>query len=110
MSNSHNHRISQSNFNPGSADHLPAGAHAHVRADAVHVTLGSRAVLTDVLGYGPDRIGDLADEVIYTPPTEEYLQPFTTIVPLQLLAYHISDLRGCDVDQPRNLAKSVTVE
>ncbi len=63
-----------------------------------------------ITAEGDDRIGDLADEVIYTPPTEEYLQPFTTIVPLQLLAYHIAVLRGCDVDKPRNLAKSVTVE
>jgi glucosamine--fructose-6-phosphate aminotransferase (isomerizing) len=63
-----------------------------------------------ITAEGDDRIGELADEVIYTPPTEEYLQPFTTIVPLQLLAYHIAVLRGCDVDKPRNLAKSVTVE
>jgi glucosamine--fructose-6-phosphate aminotransferase (isomerizing) len=46
----------------------------------------------------------------FTPPAEEYLQPFTTIIPLQLLAYHIAVLRGGDVDKPRNLAKSVTVE
>ena len=44
------------------------------------------------------------------PPVPEFLSPIVNIVPLQLLAYHISDLRGCDVDQPRNLAKSVTVE
>ena len=56
------------------------------------------------------RIAELADDVIYTPDVPEYLQIFTTIVPLQLLAYHIAVLRGCDVDKPRNLAKSVTVE
>jgi len=44
------------------------------------------------------------------PETEEILSPLVTIVPLQLLAYHIAILRGCNVDQPRNLAKSVTVE
>jgi len=48
--------------------------------------------------------------VIYVPPTVDCLQPLLTVVPLQLLAYHIAVLRGCDVDKPRNLAKSVTVE
>ncbi|QDU95630.1 glutamine--fructose-6-phosphate transaminase (isomerizing) [Lignipirellula cremea] len=52
----------------------------------------------------------LADEVIYTPHVEEFLQPIISVAPLQLLAYHIAVLRGCDVDKPRNLAKSVTVE
>ncbi len=51
-----------------------------------------------------------ADDVILVPEAPEYLQPLTCIVPLQLLAYHIALLRGCDVDKPRNLAKSVTVE
>ena len=51
-----------------------------------------------------------ADRVIYVPGTIELLNPLVTIIPLQLLAYHIAVLRGCDVDQPRNLAKSVTVE
>jgi len=51
-----------------------------------------------------------ADEVIFVPYVSEFLQPLVTVVPLQLLAYHIALLRGCDVDKPRNLAKSVTVE
>jgi glucosamine--fructose-6-phosphate aminotransferase (isomerizing) len=51
-----------------------------------------------------------ADAVIVVPKTHELLSPFLTVLPLQLLAYHIALLRGCDVDQPRNLAKSVTVE
>ena len=51
-----------------------------------------------------------ADEVIVVPDVPEYLQPLVAVVPLQLLAYHIALLRGCDVDKPRNLAKSVTVE
>lgn len=50
------------------------------------------------------------DHCIFVPPTNEMLLPILTVVPLQLLAYHISVRRGCDVDQPRNLAKSVTVE
>ncbi len=57
-----------------------------------------------------DRIADLVDDVIYVPDVPEYLQPLITSIPLQLLAYHIAVLRGCDVDKPRNLAKSVTVE
>src|SRR3989454_3196787 len=59
---------------------------------------------------GDDRIADLADEVLFVPRTHELLSPVVVTVPLQLLAYHIAKLRGCDVDQPRNLAKSVTVE
>jgi glucosamine--fructose-6-phosphate aminotransferase (isomerizing) len=50
------------------------------------------------------------DDVISVPLVEDYLQPIISVVPLQLLAYHIAVLRGCDVDKPRNLAKSVTVE
>jgi len=53
---------------------------------------------------------DRADEVIFVPQVPEYLQPLVMAVPLQLLAYHIALLRDCDVDKPRNLAKSVTVE
>jgi glucosamine--fructose-6-phosphate aminotransferase (isomerizing) len=51
-----------------------------------------------------------ADHIIEIPETVELLAPILEIVPLQLLAYHIAVRRGCDVDQPRNLAKSVTVE
>jgi glutamine---fructose-6-phosphate transaminase (isomerizing) len=51
-----------------------------------------------------------ADDVIYVPQTAECLTPLLAVVPLQLLAYHIAVMRGCDVDKPRNLAKSVTVE
>jgi glutamine---fructose-6-phosphate transaminase (isomerizing) len=59
---------------------------------------------------GDRRIQDLADHVLYVPRTPELLSPVVVTVPLQLLAYHIAKLRDCDVDQPRNLAKSVTVE
>ena len=55
-------------------------------------------------------VQERADEVIFVPDVPEYLQPLVTAIPLQLLAYHIAVLRGCDVDKPRNLAKSVTVE
>jgi glucosamine--fructose-6-phosphate aminotransferase (isomerizing) len=59
---------------------------------------------------GDEGIADLADHVLYVPRTPELLSPVVVSVPLQLLAYHIAKIRGCDVDQPRNLAKSVTVE
>jgi glucosamine--fructose-6-phosphate aminotransferase (isomerizing) len=53
---------------------------------------------------------DLADHVIEIPETEELLVPLLATIPLQLLSYHMAVMRGCNVDQPRNLAKSVTVE
>lgn len=59
---------------------------------------------------GDKEIGHKADDVLFVPATIDCLQPLLTVVPLQLLAYHIAVLRGCDVDKPRNLAKSVTVE
>jgi glutamine---fructose-6-phosphate transaminase (isomerizing) len=59
---------------------------------------------------GDEEIKEAADHVLYIPPAPEELAPILEIVPLQLLAYHIAVRRGCDVDQPRNLAKSVTVE
>jgi len=59
---------------------------------------------------GDDEIKEAADHVLYIPSAPEELSPILEIVPLQLLAYHIAVRRGCDVDQPRNLAKSVTVE
>jgi glucosamine--fructose-6-phosphate aminotransferase (isomerizing) len=59
---------------------------------------------------GDEEIKESADHVLYVPSAPEELSPILEIVPLQLLAYHIATLRGCDVDQPRNLAKSVTVE
>jgi len=59
---------------------------------------------------GDDEIKEAADYVVYIPPAPDELSPILEIVPLQLLAYHIAVRRGCDVDQPRNLAKSVTVE
>ncbi len=63
-----------------------------------------------VANEGDQKIQNYADHVIYVPTTSQALTPLLTVIPLQLLAYHIAVLRGCDVDQPRNLAKSVTVE
>jgi glucosamine--fructose-6-phosphate aminotransferase (isomerizing) len=59
---------------------------------------------------GDTDIAKLADHVIFIPQTLSVLQPMLSVIPLQLLAYHVAVMRGCDVDQPRNLAKSVTVE
>jgi glutamine---fructose-6-phosphate transaminase (isomerizing) len=59
---------------------------------------------------GDKHIHEVAEHVVYVPDVPENLQPLVTVVPLQLLAYHAAVLRGCDVDKPRNLAKSVTVE
>ncbi|MDD2689301.1 MAG: glutamine--fructose-6-phosphate transaminase (isomerizing) [Candidatus Omnitrophica bacterium] len=64
------------------------------------------AIVTD----GDEKIKGLTKEVIYIPKIDEFFSPLIVALPLQLLAYHIAIKRGCDVDQPRNLAKSVTVE
>ena len=68
---------------------------------------GRVIVLTD---RDPADLGGMADEVIRVPRVSELLQPIVNVIPLQLLAYFVGLRRGCDVDQPRNLAKSVTVE
>jgi glucosamine--fructose-6-phosphate aminotransferase (isomerizing) len=73
-----------------------------VRARGGHVI----AIATE----GNRRIGDLAQHTFFVPDVPEPLQPLLTVVPLQLIAYHAAVLRGCNVDKPRNLAKSVTVE
>ena len=63
-----------------------------------------------VVTEGDEQVRDLADHIIEVPETLECLTPLLTTIPLQLLSYHIAVMRGCNVDQPRNLAKSVTVE
>jgi glutamine---fructose-6-phosphate transaminase (isomerizing) len=73
------------------------------------VTARSGRVIA-VATEGNEQIRELVEHVIYVPSAPELLLPLIEVVPLQLLAYHIAVRRGCDVDQPRNLAKSVTVE
>jgi glucosamine--fructose-6-phosphate aminotransferase (isomerizing) len=73
------------------------------------VTARSGRVIA-VATQGDSHIGQLVEHVLFVPPAAELLLPVLEVVPLQLLAYHIAVRRGCDVDQPRNLAKSVTVE
>jgi glucosamine--fructose-6-phosphate aminotransferase (isomerizing) len=58
----------------------------------------------------PASLRDKVDGMIEVPSTHPVLSPFVNVIPLQLLAYHVAVMKGCDVDQPRNLAKSVTVE
>lgn len=66
--------------------------------------------IISVITEGMDEIKELSDYAIEIPETEEALVPILSVIPLQLLSYHIALMRGCNVDQPRNLAKSVTVE
>lgn len=68
------------------------------------------AYVIAIVKEGTEGIEEIADEVIYIPEVSRYLTPSLTVVPLQLLAYHTTVERGLDVDKPRNLAKSVTVE
>jgi len=72
------------------------------------IARGGRVIA--VCSAGDEEIGKQAEDIIQIPSLNEDLDPLLLSVPLQLLAYHISVLKGTDVDQPRNLAKSVTVE
>ncbi|MEG0137453.1 MAG: glutamine--fructose-6-phosphate transaminase (isomerizing), partial [Bacilli bacterium] len=69
---------------------------------------GAYVILITTLDVNPEQ--DYFDEVIYVPRTEKLFQPMLTVLPLQLLAYEVAKLKGCDIDKPKNLAKSVTVE
>jgi glutamine---fructose-6-phosphate transaminase (isomerizing) len=69
---------------------------------------GAHAIV--VASEGDEMIGRVADEVIRVPHADWMIAPLLAVVPLQLLAYHIARLRGLNIDQPRNLAKTVTVE
>jgi glutamine---fructose-6-phosphate transaminase (isomerizing) len=68
------------------------------------------AITVVIANYGDHEAAALADHILWVPKVDELLSPIVNVVPLQLLAYHIADLDGKDVDQPRNLAKTVTVE
>ncbi len=68
------------------------------------------AAVIAVATEGSERVAEVADQTLYVPPTDWVLQPILAILPLQLLAYHVARFRGLNVDQPRNLAKTVTVE
>jgi glucosamine--fructose-6-phosphate aminotransferase (isomerizing) len=76
----------------------------------VEQTKARGGIVVAVATQGDELVASLADHVLWVPETPWLLSPVTTSIPLQLLAYHVAVLRGADVDQPRNLAKSVTVE
>ena len=71
-------------------------------------TRGGKLIV--VATQGDEEVPQLADHVFFVPPTPELLLPMLEVVPLQLLAYHIAILNGCDVDHPRNLVKAVVHE
>ena len=68
------------------------------------------AIVIGIAAQGDSELANYLDHVIFVPDTDELLIPLLAVVPLQLLAYYAAITRGCDVDKPRNLAKSVTVE
>ena len=89
---------------------LPSGpVHDKVMANVQEIKARGGPVIA-VVEKGDTKAARLVDDVIEVPRVRGFLQPMVSIIPLQLLAYHIAVLRGCDVDKPRNLAKSVTVE
>lgn len=82
--------------------------------DKIHSNLqevrARKARLITIATEGDTELSKISEKVIYIPDTKNNLQPLLTVIPLQLLAYHVAELKGLNVDQPRNLAKSVTVE
>lgn len=85
-------------------------AHEKIVSNIQEVKARKGKIIAIVNKYTKAKIEDIADHLIIVPSTEDILAPLIAIIPLQLLSYHIAVMRGCDVDQPRNLAKSVTVE
>ena len=85
------------------------GTHEKVVSNIQEIKARKGRVIA-VVTEGDQLVSRIADYTIEIPATEECLTPLLTVIPLQLLAYHIAVIKGCDVDQPRNLAKSVTVE
>ena len=88
----------------------PRGSHYDKIVGNLQETKARGAKVIAVAGVGDHLIAELADDLLQVPDVDGPFQPLVTVLPLQLLAYHMADLRGTDVDQPRNLAKSVTVE
>ena len=75
--------------------------------EEVHARSGSLIIITD---DGNTELDQFSEYVLHVPTLEEHLQPILNVIPLQLLSYFVAKMRGCEIDQPRNLAKSVTVE
>ena len=88
----------------------PRGSlHAKTLSNLEEVRARNGTIIT-VGTEGDDALAALSDVFLPIPDAPEVVQPLLAVVPLQLLAYHVARLRGCDIDKPRNLAKSVTVE
>ena len=91
---------------------------ALVQRDGIHEKMMSNieqvrareGIVISVATEGDEEVANKSDHVVYVPKITDLLAPVLTSIPLQLLAYHIAVRRGCDVDQPRNLTKTVTVE
>jgi len=88
----------------------PRGSHYDKTSGNLQEVRARQGRVIAVATEGDPEIEGIVDDVIWIPAVEQALHPFVTTIPLQLLAYHVADLKGTDVDQPRNLAKSVTVE
>ncbi len=86
-----------------------AGAYEKIVSNIQEVK-ARRGQIIAIVTEGEEQITNMADHIIEIPDADECLMPLISVIPLQLLSYHIAVMRGCNVDQPRNLAKSVTVE
>ena len=87
-----------------------AGANYEKVVSNIQEVKARKGKIIAIVTAGDSHVRQIADHVIEIPKTDEVLSPLVSVVPLQLLSYHIAVMRGCNVDQPRNLAKSVTVE
>jgi len=88
----------------------PRGSHYEKVVSNLEEVKAREGKILAVATRGDQELGRVADEVLLVPDTLPELQPILTTLPLQLLAYYVADSKGTDIDQPRNLAKSVTVE
>jgi len=88
----------------------PQGEHYHKVLSNIQEVKARKGNIIAIVTEGDEKVKEIADHVIEIPKTDECMVPLLATVPLQLLSYHIAVLRECNVDQPRNLAKSVTVE
>ena len=89
---------------------MPKDPHFEKMCGNVNEARSREGKIIAITTEGEKSVNDLAHEILYIPNSDPLLTPILTVIPLQLLAYYIAVRRGCDVDQPRNLAKSVTVE
>ncbi len=89
---------------------MPRDGHYEKTLSNLQAVRAREGKIIAVLTEGDPRAAEVADDCLFVPEVAEWVQPLLTCIPLQLLAYYIADLKGTDVDQPRNLAKTVTVE